>query len=209
MLGGGGHAAVLAETLLANGRHILAVVSPSPVREIGPLSGVDLLVSDNDLLMAYGPKEVELINGIGSIPGNSIRAEIFDFYSEKGYSFASVISEKAILSDYLVLGEGVQVMAGVIMQAHAVIGKNSIINTGAIVEHDSIIGEHNHVAPGVTLSGGVITESNVHIGTGASIIQNVRIGEDSVVGAGTTVSKNMPKSQVLVSARNRILSKEK
>lgn len=206
MLGAGGHAAVLAEILLEQNRQLIAVVSPDSIKENSPLFGLPQISSDEDFLAAYNPQNVELVNGVGSIPGNSVRSKLFTFFSDKGFDFARVISNKAILSDFLTLEEGVQVMAGSIIQASVVVGKNSVINSGAIVDHDCIIGTNNHIAPGVTLSGGVITGADVHVGTGANVIQSIRIGRDVVIGAGTTVARDVPAGQVLIPARSRVIS---
>ena len=206
MLGAGGHAAVLAEILLEQNKQLIAVVSPGLIKENSPLFGLAQIESDEDLLAAYNPQNVELVNGVGSIPGNSVRSKLYTFFSDKGFDFTRVISNKAILSDFLTLEEGVQVMAGSIIQANVVVGKNSVINTGAIVDHDCIIGTNNHIAPGVTLSGGVITGADVHVGTGANVIQSIRIGRDVVIGAGTTVARDVPTGQVLIPARSRVIS---
>lgn len=204
MLGAGGHAAVLAEILLEQKQSLIAVVAPESIPANSPLAGLKHIASDEQLLNTYSSEEVDLVNGLGSIPGNNQRWKLFEFFSAKGYRFASVISLKANLSSYLELAEGVQIMMGAQVQTNASIGKNSIINTGAIVEHDCKIGAHNHLAPGVTLSGGVMTASQVHIGTGASVIQNIQIGEQAVIGAGTTVVKNVPAQQTIIPAANRI-----
>lgn len=204
MLGAGGHAAVLAEILLEQKLPLIAVVAPGPIPANSPLAGLKRIASDEQLISTYSPEEVELVNGLGSIPGNNLRWKLFEFFSAKGYRFASVISLKANLSNYLELAEGVQIMMGAQVQTNARIGKNTIINTGAIVEHDCKIGAHNHLAPGVTLSGGVITASQVHIGTGASVIQNIQIGEQAVIGAGATVVRDVPTKQIIIPAANRI-----
>lgn len=206
MLGAGGHASVLAEILLATNRQLTAVVSPEPVKKNGLLAGLARIVSDEELSASYQPEQVELVNGIGSIPGNNTRWELFEYFSKRGYRFAQVISPHAIISCHLELQEGVQIMAGAIVQTQVKIGANTLINTGAIIEHDCIIGTHNHIAPGVTLSGGVVTEAKVHIGTGANVIQGVRIAEQAIVGAGTTIARDVSVGQVLIPARSRILS---
>lgn len=205
MIGAGGHAAVLAEIILEQNRQLIAVVSPDLIKENSPLFGVTQIASDEELLTIYSPQDVELVNGVGSIPRNNIRSKLSTFFTEKGYAFAKVISPKAILSNFLILEEGVQIMPGAVIQVNTVVGKNSIINTGAIVEHDCTIGANNHIAPGVTLSGGVMTDSDVHVGTGANIIQGIHIGQAAVVGAGTTISRNVPAGQVLIPARSRII----
>ena len=209
MLGAGGHASVLAEILLAENRSLIAVVTLDPIQTNSPLAGLECIASDEQLLSTYTPQEVELVNGLGSIPGNNLRWKLFEFFFTKGYRFASVISPKANLSDYLELAEGVQVMMGAQVQTNASIGKNTIINTGAIVEHDCTIGDHNHLAPGVTLSGGVTTANQVHIGTGANVIQGIKIGEKVIVGAGSTIVKDVPAQQTIIPAACRIIGKEK
>ncbi len=209
MLGAGGHAAVLAEMLLEQKQLLIAVVAPDPIPVNSPLAGLKRITSDEQLLSTYSPEEVELVNGLGSIPGNNLRWKLFEFFSAKGFRFASVISPKANLSNFLELAEGVQIMMGAQVQTNASIGKNTIINTGAIVEHDCKIGAHNHIAPGVTLSGGVITASQVHIGTGASVIQSIKIGKQAVIGAGTSIVRDVAAMQTVVPAANRVISKEK
>ena len=205
MLGAGGHAAVLAELLLATGRQIIAVVSPEEIMESSPLAGISRLTTDESLLTAYSSEQVELVNGLGALPANDLHFRLFNYFSEHGYRFASVISPFAMVSKSAQLADGVQIMTGAIVQTNASIGMNCIINSGAIIEHDCCIGAHNHIAPGVTLSGGVITESQVHVGTGANVIQAIKIGQHAVVGAGCTVVRDVPAKQVIVPARSRIL----
>lgn len=205
IIGAGGHASVLAEILVTEGREIIAVVSPEIIMDSSPLAGINRLTTDETLLTAYSPEQVELVNGMGAIPGNDIHFRLFDYFSEHGYHFISVISPNAIVSKYAKLADSVQIMAGAIVQTNANISMNCIINSGAIIEHDCCIGAHNHIAPSATLSGGVITESKVHVGTGAHVIQGIKIGEQAVVGAGCTVVRDVPAKQVIVPARSRIL----
>lgn len=205
MIGGGGHAAILTELLLAEGRQIIAVVSPKAVMDNSPLSGINRLTSDEDLLTTYPPEQVGLVNGIGAMPDSDVHFRLFNYFSDRGYHFVSVISPHAMLSKYVQLADGVQIMAGAIVQTNASIGMNSLINSGAVIEHDCCIGPHNHIAPGATLSGGVITESQVHVGTGANVIQAIKIRQEAVVGAGCTVVRDVPAQQVIVPARSRIL----
>lgn len=206
MLGAGGHAAVLAELLLSQGRQLIAMVSPEPASENSPLARIPRLMSDESLLSAYSSEQVDLVNGLGSLPSTALRWKLFEYFFNHGYHFATVISPHAILSNYAKLAEGVQLMAGAIVQTNASVGVNSIINTGAIVEHDCVIGAHNHIAPGATLSGAVNTGRRVHIGTGANVIQGIYIGEQAVVGAGATIVRDIPAQQIIIPASSRIIS---
>ncbi len=195
MIGSGGHAAVLFDILRQNKREVIAVISPKelPINDV--FNGIAHLCRDDDVLN-FDKKAISLINGVGSLPGSRLRANLYQYFVELGYEFETVISKNAIVSDYATLGKGVQVMAGAIIQTGVNIGANSIINTGAIVDHDCRLGQNNHIAPGAVLSGQVTSKSNVHFGTGASIIQSINIGANVVVGAGATITKDVEENTV-------------
>lgn len=205
MLGGGGHASVLADILISQGATIIAVVTPHPINSSSLLSELPRINQDECVPRVYSPDKVDLVNGIGALPNSNSRNRVFDYFAEQGYYFPPIISSNALISKYSNILEGVQVMPGVIIQPNAEIKINTIINTGVIIEHDCKIGEHNHIAPGAVLSGGVITESYVHIGTGATIIQGVCIRSNAIIGAGTTIARNVPQGRVLIPARSRVL----
>jgi len=199
VLGAGGHASVLVDMLRSQGVVPIALVAPAAGTLRAALADIPLWHDEE--ILTHHPDEVVLVNGIGSLPGNPLRATLFARYRALGYHFASVVSAQAMVSDYAVLEEGAQVMAGAIIQAGAQIGANSIINTGAIVDHDCWIGGNNHIAPGAVLSGGVSTGDAVHIGTGAMLIQNIKIGSHTVVGAGATVIKDLAPNKTLYVAK--------
>lgn len=208
VIGSGGHASVIADILLNQGRTIVATVSPDEIKDNSPLKGIKRLMTDASLLDTYSPEEFDLVNGLGALPGNTLRTNLFDYFSNYGYKFQSVIAPSAIIAGGVKLEGGVQVMHGAIIQTNASIAKNCIVNSGSIIEHDCVIGAHNHIAPGATLSGGVITGDQVHIGTGASIIQSIKIGERAVIGAGCTIIRDVKAGQVIVPARNRVIREE-
>lgn len=202
MIGSGGHASVLADILLQQEYTILAAISPD--KGSSPLfKNIQHFDSDDDILQ-FSPDEVKLVNGLGSLPNQNLRNELFDCFSQLGYQFETVISRDAIVSTYSSIAAGAQVLTGAIIQTGAMIGSNSIVNSGAIVEHDCHIGIHNHIAPGVTICGGVQTGAHVHIGTGANVIQSVSIGKHSVVAAGATVTKDMPDNSIAYGYRSKI-----
>lgn len=208
VIGSGGHASVIADILLNQGRTIVATVSPDEIKDNSPLKGIKRLMTDASLLDTYSPEEFDLVNGLGALPGNTLRTNLFDYFSNYGYKFQSVIAPSAIIAGGVKLEGGVQVMHGAIIQTNASIAKNCIVNSGSIIEHDCVIGAHNHIAPGATLSGGVITGDQVHIGTGASIIQSIKIGQRAVIGAGCTIIRDVKAGQVIVPARNRVIREE-
>lgn len=194
IIGNGGHASVLTEILLHQQRDILGYTAPS---EETNSYGVKYLGTDN-IIGDYSPGEVELVLGLGTVNVSSIRYSIFEKMKMQGYTFSNCIHPKAIISFTAILAEGIQVMAGAIIQPHAKIGENTIINTGAIIEHDCLIGAHVHIAPGTTISGNVHIGECTHIGTGAKVIQGISIGASSLIGAGAVVVNNVISNQKVI-----------
>ena len=205
ILGAGGHTKVLLEALLRGQHKIIGVVTPNLDSGTNYL-GVTVLGSD-EAVFEYDTQEVLLINGVGSLPGKQHRWNLSVTMREKGYRFGSVIHPNSIISTDVLFAEGVQLMAGTIIQPGCKIGRDSIINTGAQIDHDTIIGDQCHIAPGVTISGDVKVGNNVHIGTGVQVIQGINIGEGSVIAAGTTVYKDVPRG-VMVRQQVRTVMKE-
>lgn len=200
LIGAGGHASVLLEILIEQKINIIGYVSPSPAVNQKLFSDFHWLKFDDDILQ-FDKSKIKLVNGIGSLPGSTLRADFYNQYKKLGYTFITLISNKASVSTYAYLEEGVQVMHGAIIQTGTSVGCNSIVNTGAIIDHDCIIGNDNHIAPGAAISGQVTSKTSVHFGTGSCVIQSININENVVIGAGTTITKDINKNNICYPAR--------
>ena len=198
LIASGGHARVLYELLYDLNQSPEYVVSPSITSEESKIffNGCKILNEDSRIL-EFSTDEIELVNGIGSLPFNNNRFSFYKKFSDLGYSFKSVISQSAIISPKAEIKEGANIMAGAIIQSGVIIGENTIVNTGSVIDHDCIIGSNNHIAPGAILSGNVKTGEGVHIGTNASVIQNIEIGSESIIGAGAQAIKDIPAKHTL------------
>lgn len=200
LIGSGGHASVLLDMLIDQKINVLGYVSPIPAVNQKLFSDFRWFKSDEDILL-FDKSTIKLINGIGSLPGNTLRANFYHKYKDLDYSFATLVSKDSSVSRYAILEEGVQVMRGARIQTGACIGYNSIVNTGSIVDHDCSIGSNNHIAPGVTISGQVTSQVNVHFGTGSTVIQSINVNENVVIGAGVTITKDVDKNTICYPAR--------
>lgn len=191
VLGGGGHARVVVDTLRLLGIEIAGVTDPRGPGEIAARLGVPWL-GDDPAVFTYTPNSIALAVGVGGVRETRRRRRLFEKFKSRGYGFQTVIHPAAVLARDIELSEGVQVMAGVVVNAGAAIGPNTILNTRASIDHECRIGAHVHIAPGVTLSSAVDIGDGSHIGTGATIIQGVRVGSDCLVGAGAVVLRDIP-----------------
>jgi UDP-perosamine 4-acetyltransferase len=186
LLGAGGHALVLLDALALSGTRILGLVDTDASLADRKILGFPILGGD-EVLRRHAPGSVRLVNAIGSVRSMSQRKLVYEKFRREGHAFASVLHPSVTVSRHAVLANGVQIMAGAVVQPCASIGEDTIVNTGATVDHDCRIGAHVHIAPGATLSGGVHIGDETHIGAGATIIQGVHVGARCTVGAGAVV----------------------
>lgn len=189
LLGGGGHAKVVGDLLALLGAEVIGILTPD--EKPGEVCfGIEVLGGDKTV-KEYSPADIVLVNGIGQLPEKDIRNNVASKLRQQGYSFATLVHPGATIGSDVELAEGVQVMAGAVIQSGTRILQDTIINTGAIVDHDCRVGRNCHVAPGAVCCGQVCVSDNVFIGAGATITHNVTIGERSVVAAGATVYRDV------------------
>jgi sugar O-acyltransferase (sialic acid O-acetyltransferase NeuD family) len=187
ILGGGGHARVVAHTAVAAGFSVLGYLAPEP----GERAFAVYLGADDFLDHGSGPGEIDLVVGVGSTRPSRLRQQLFERFRAKGYAFAILVHPSAVVSSGVRLGAGSQILAGAVIQTDAAIGDNVIVNTGATIDHDCRIGAHTHIAPGATLCGDVVVGERVHVGAGAVVIQGIALADDVLVRAGTTVTQSI------------------
>lgn len=192
LLGNGGHARVLTDILLLEQRVILGYTALHPDKNQYGLP----YIGNDEMVTQYSPSTVELVNGLGSTSNTYLRKKLFNSFKKMNYRFTSIIHPETIISPSVHLGEGVQIMAGSVIQPFVKIDDNTIINTSVTVDHDCRISKHCHLAPGTILSGNVKVGDETHIGTGTTIIHNIVIGENVLVGAGSLVIRDLLDNKI-------------
>lgn len=204
MLGAGGHAKVLYALAIAAKRKVVGVCDPRLARDDQKMwQGLPVLGGD-DILENVDPCQIGLINGIGQLVGNLMRERIHKKMQQAGFCFPVLIHPTAWIAPSVDLADGVQIMAGAVIQPDCTIGQNTIINTCASVDHDCIIGANVHVAPGAILCGGVQVGAGAFIGAGAVVIQELEVGAEAVVGAGTTLTRSLAAYRTRLGAVERV-----
>ena len=199
ILGAGGHARVIIESLRRVGRNVIGAVTPDlPVGS--EIAGMRVLGGDN-VVFDYLTEEIELVNGVGSLPYQKNRWRLSEQFRRGKYTFATVIHPSAIVASDVKLDEGVQIMAGVILQPGVKVGCDSIVNTKVSIDHNSVLGKCCHLAPGVTLSGDVTIGEYCHVGPGSCVIQGITIGNGAVIAAGSVVYEDVPCNSKYIQER--------
>lgn len=208
ILGGGGHAKVLIDSLQVSGIAVpYAILDVDRLRWEKDLLNVPILGGD-DLLPEMVSRGVNcFVVGLGSTGDNRHRRRLFELGLAHGMNALTVIHPTAVCSTWATVEAGSQLFAGCIVNAGAKIGANVIVNSGAIIEHDCVLGDHVHIATGACLASTVKVETGGHIGAGATVRECIIIGEGSIVGAGAVVVKDVPPHTIVVGVPARPLQK--
>jgi UDP-perosamine 4-acetyltransferase len=156
------------------------------------------VMGGDDLLDTLAPSAVLLLNGLGANPNTRLRARLFDDLKARRFEFAVLRHPSVVMGVGCHVGQGVQMMAGVVLQPRVHVGENAVINTNVSVDHDCAIGTHAFVSPGVVLSGHVSIAESAFVGVGAVLLPHVSIGEHAVVGGGGVVTENVPAGWIVV-----------
>ncbi|MDZ5456535.1 acetyltransferase [Azohydromonas lata] len=192
LLGAGGHAKVVLSLVRAAGLALHGVCDPALARQgVAQWRGLPVLGGD-EALDALAPSAVALANGIGQLAQGTLRRDVYERLARRGFRFPALVHPQAWVDPSAVLADGVQVMAGAVVQADCRVGENTIVNTRASLDHDCLIGAHVHVAPGACLCGTVSVGDGAFVGAGATVLPNLTLGERAVVAAGATLARSLP-----------------
>lgn len=164
-------------------------------------------IIDNCLnLKVFKSKDIKfnkITAAIIAIGDNMIRKNIATKYE---LNYINAIDSRALISSTnVILGKGIAIMPGSIINLNVKIGNHSIINSGSIIEHDCIIEDYVHISPGAILCGGVKVGEGTQIGAGVKIIPNKKIGNWCMIGAGAVVTKDIPDYSLVVGVPGKII----
>lgn len=190
ILGGGGHARSLADTLEREGHYKIAGYVINDVKN-GDNIDYPIIGTDGDLedLFQSGIRNAAI--GIGFLGKSDLREKLYKKLIDIGFYIPIVCDPSAVISKHTQIGEGTVIGKGAIINSGAIIGKMCIVNSGAIIEHDCTVGDFSHISVGSVLCGEVKVGEMTFVGANATVIQGKSIGEKCIIGAGTTVRHNV------------------
>lgn len=191
ILGGGGHAKVVIESLRAAGHKVAAVIDADPTPR--QVAGVPVVGDDSVLSRLRGEGLTQAFVAIGD---NALRFKLARGLREQGFELVKAIHPSAVVSPSAQLGVGVAIMAGAVINAETQVGDLVIINTGAVVDHDCRLGAACHLGPASALAGGVRIGERAFLGVGVRAIPNITVGADTIVGAGAVILRDLPDAVV-------------
>jgi len=195
IIGAGGHATVVASTLLAAGYQVDGFYADDPAmmgKEIlgfpvkGPIAALKSTGATRALL------------GIGS---NEARKRLA---GELQLDWVTAVHPLAYVDPSATLGPGTVVCAGAIVQPGATIGAHVILNTKASADHHTSVGDFAHIAV-AHLAGGASIGEGVFLALHSVVLPKVTVGPWATVGAGAVVTKDVAENATVVGAPARPL----
>jgi UDP-perosamine 4-acetyltransferase len=186
IVGGGGHARVVADVIEAAGCY--DVVGYTSLSEADDIPGYRRFGTDEELPRL---REDGVAAAFVAIGENALRARLFRHVAGLGFALPSFAHPTSCVSARARVAEGTVLMPGAIVNTGTLVGCGVILNTGASVDHDGRIADFVHVAPGCHLAGTVTVGEGAMLGIGTSVVPGCMIGAWAVVGAGAAVVRDV------------------
>lgn len=166
----------------------------------------DLPVIDfENIQELFPPGKCKLFIAAGFMKLNKIREERYLQAKEMGYSFISIISERATIYPDLTIGENCYIGHNAVVYNDVSIGNNVFIGAGCNVAHDVVIKDHCFFSDAVAVSGFVNIGTNCFLGTNSTIRNKVTIGDACIIGAGANILEDIDDKSVIIGEPSRIL----
>jgi len=193
IIGAGGNTRVIIDMITHNpGYRVVALLDDDPALLGRHMMGVPV-VGPRMTLGALTRRGVrQAVVGIVGATSVILRRQICRETREAGFEIPSIHHPSAIVAESAVMGTGLLIMAGAIVNPCATIEDDVLINTGSIVEHDCVIEQGAFLGPGVKLAGNTRVGRYAFVGIGAVSVPGIRIGEESLVAAGAVLTRDIP-----------------
>lgn len=189
LVGGGGHALVIADAALRAGLSLHGFYDDDPDAPIAAGTPSCPYIGD---LTSLEARELDGSPWILAIGDLGTRRWLIDRLYKAEDDAGTVMHPDATVSDSAVIAGGVWIGPRAVVHTRARLLDHAIVNSGAIVEHDCLISENAHIAPGATLGGNVSIGNDTLVGLNATVLPGITIGSGCTIGAGAVVTRNVP-----------------
>ena len=195
VIGAGGHAKVVASTLMDAGHQVVGFYDDDLQKRGTHIFGIPVVGPLGEL------KYNDFSHAIIGIGENEVRKRLVE---ELNLNWINVIHPLAYVHPEVYLGVGTVVCAGAIVQPYSRIGSHVIINTKSSVDHDCCVGDYVHLALS-HLAGGATANEGAFIALGSIVFPKVTIGAWATVSAGSVAMKDVMPNSIVAGVPARLI----
>jgi sugar O-acyltransferase (sialic acid O-acetyltransferase NeuD family) len=181
IVGGGGHAATLADALEGSGWDLVGALDY--VLPVGTIvtPGITVIGNDEMLEKLFDDGVRTAFIGVGGATNAAARRSIYEKLVSMGFHLPPVVHKAAHIGLDVKLGPATYVMPSAMVGPRCRIGANVIVNSGCIVCHDSQVEDHAHITPGAVIAGMVRVGEESVVGMAATVLFGAKIGRGSII----------------------------
>jgi sugar O-acyltransferase (sialic acid O-acetyltransferase NeuD family) len=150
IIGAGGHGRSVAEAALASGEFKLTGFLDDAFPELGKVWDFPVLGKTEDFDRLREVADAWIV-GIGD---NRLREKLCRQLLDDGLTLATIVHPPALVSAYVTIGMGSEIMMGAIIGTEAQLGVGTIVNCGAVVDHQSAVADYGHLGVDAAMGGG-------------------------------------------------------
>jgi len=155
-----------------------------------------------EALQRFKPEECMVFVALGYQGMNSLRAQKFHLFQERGFQFASYVSPEIKVPVHI--GKNSIIMDGVALQPNSTIRDDVFVWGGTMIGHHAVIEDHCWLTGSCAIGGSANIGRYSFVGLGAIVGHEVEIGEKCMLGAGTVACRTVPDGAVLVAPNTDI-----
>jgi sugar O-acyltransferase (sialic acid O-acetyltransferase NeuD family) len=188
VIGAGGHATVVASTIIASGNEVVGFYADDPPSWGSTILDIPVLGPISEVSSSH------CSHAIIAIGSNEARKRIA---AEIDIDWITVVHPFTSVHPGVPIGKGTVICAGAIIQPGSQIGSHVIINTKASIDHHCKVGDYAHVAT-AHMAGGSSIDEGVFLGLCSAVLPKMHVGAWATVGAAAIVRRKVLPNMTVV-----------
>ena len=188
ILGTGGHSTSITDLILSTKKYKILGFLCSKRKEGDNFLNYKVLGSERYLKKLN--KNTLVVLGFSFYKSPKKYKEKYLEIKKMGFEIPTIVSPFSYVSKNSVIGKGVNIFHGVVINNNSKIGNAVTVNSKTLIEHDCQIGDFSHISTGCILNGSVKVAKETFIGSGTIVRENIRINKKKFIKMASTLSKD-------------------
>ena len=167
---------------------VLAYAVETAFLKADELDGLPLVAYER-LAEHFPSGEVNLLNTVGYVQMNGVRARLHAFGQGMGYGFVTYVHPSAVVNSEI--GAGSIVLENASIGFRNGVGIGTVIWQNVAIAHDCQVGDFTYWGPGAIACGNVHVGKRCFIGAGAILRNRITVADECLAGAGVYMNRSV------------------